>query len=134
MSSANRLEGNIESQKEGKVPNKPILSRFAKIKVFLEKNWAVLLILVLTIISFIVLQAVKNDLQPKIGKKTDFKTGETPDLVKDNKAREEVQTQIDRVGAAGQANNQSNETKTMEADSNKLVQFSIAKAYKKTIQ
>lgn len=132
MSSANRLEGNIEPQKEGEVPHKPILSKFAKIKVFLKKNWAVLLILLLTISSFIVLQAVKNDLQSKTGEQADFKGGETPDLAKENKAKEEAQTQIDRVGAAGQANNQINETKTMEADSNELVQFSMANAYKKT--
>lgn len=132
MSSANRLEGNIEPQKEGEAPHKQALSRFAKIKVFLKKNWAVLLILLLTSSSFIVLQAVKNDLQSKTGEQADFKGGETPDLAKENKAKEEAQTQIDRVGAAGQANNQINETKTMEADSNELVQFSMANAYKKT--
>jgi len=132
MSSANRLEENQEAQKEVEIPHKPILSRFAKIKVFLKKNWAVLLILLLTISSFIVLQAVKNDLQSKTGEQADFKGGETPDLAKENKEKEEAQTQIDRVGAAGQANNQINKTKTMEADSNELVQFSMANAYKKT--
>jgi len=132
MSSANRLEENQEAQKEVEIPHKPILSRFAKIKVFLKKNWAVLLILLLTISSFIVLQSVKNDLQSKTGEQAGFKSGETPDLAKENKAKEEAQAQIDRVGAAGQANNQINETKTMEADSNELVQFSMANAYKKT--
>ncbi len=132
MSSANRLEENQEAQKEVEIPQKPILSRFAKIKVFLKKNWAVLLILLSTISSYIVLQAVKNDLQSKTGEQADFKGGETPDLAKDNKAKEEAQAQIDRVGAAGQANNQINETKTMEADSNELVQFSMANAYQKT--
>lgn len=132
MSSANRLEENQEAQKEVEIPHKPIMSRFAKIKVFLKKNWAVLLILLLTISSFIVLQAAKNDLQSKTGEQADFKGGETPDLAKENKEKEEAQTQIDRVGAAGQANNQINETKTMEADSNELVQFSMANAYKKT--
>ncbi|MER0438225.1 conjugative transposon protein TraM [Emticicia sp. W12TSBA100-4] len=132
MSSANRLEENQEAQKEVEIPNKPILSRFAKIKVFLKKNWAVLLILLLTISSYIVLQSVKNDLQSKTGEQAGFKSGETPDLAKENKAKEEAQTQIDRVGAAGQANNQINETKTMEADSNELVQFSMVNAYKKT--
>jgi hypothetical protein len=132
MSSANRLEENQEAQKEVEIPHKPILSRFAKIKVFLKKNWAVLLILLLTISSFIVLQSVKNDLQSKTGEQAGFKSGETPDLAKENKAKEEAQTQIDRVGAAGQANNQINETKTMEADSNELVRFSMANAYKKT--
>ncbi len=38
MSSANRLEENQEAQKEVEIPHKPILSRFAKIKVFLKKT------------------------------------------------------------------------------------------------
>lgn len=131
MSSANRLEENQEAQKEVEIPLKPILSRFAKIKVFLKKNWAVLLILLLTISSFIVLQAVKNDLQTKTGEQTDFKAGESPDLVKDNKAKEEAQKRTDRVGAA-EANNQTDETKPLEADTAQFVRFSMANAYKKT--
>ncbi|CAH0994851.1 hypothetical protein EMA8858_00963 [Emticicia aquatica] len=38
MSSANRLEENQEAQKEVGIHHKPILSRFAKIKVFLKKT------------------------------------------------------------------------------------------------
>lgn len=131
MYSANRLEENIEPQKEVEVPHKPVLSRFVKINVFLKKNWAVLLILLLTISCFIVLQAVKNGLKSKIGTQTDFKAGDTPDLAKDNKAKEEAQTQTDRVGAA-EASNQTDETKSIQADTTQLVGFSMANAYKKT--
>lgn len=131
MSSANRLEKNQETQKQDEVPHKPVLSRFVKINVFLKKNWAVLLILLLTISSFIVLRAVKNNLHSKTGEQADFKAGETPDLAKDNKAKEEAQTQTDRVGAA-EANNQTDETKPLEADTTQFVRFSMADAYKKT--
>lgn len=131
MSSANRLEENQEAQKEVEIPHKPVLSRFAKIKVFLKKNWAVLLILVLTISSFIVLQAAKDDLQTKAGQQADFKAGETPDLVKDNKAKEDAQKKTDRVGAA-EANNQTDENKPLEEDTTQFVRFSMSDAYKKT--
>lgn len=132
MSSANRLEENQEAQKEVEVPHEPVLSRFAKIKVFLKKNWAVLLILLLTISSFIVLQVIKNGLQAKTGTQTDFKGVDSPDLVEENKAKEEAQTKMDRVGAANQANNQTDETKPMQADTTQPVQFSMSNAYKKT--
>lgn len=131
MSSANRLEENQEAQKEVEIPYKPILSRFAKIKVFLKKNWALLLILLLTISSFIVLQAAKNGLQSKAGEQADFKAGETPDLVKDNKAKEEAQKKTDRVGAA-EANIQTDETKAVQTDTTQFVPFSMADVYKKT--
>jgi hypothetical protein len=131
MSSANRLEEK-EPQKEGEILPQPVTSGFVRVKVFLKKNWVVLLILLLTISSYIVLQAVKNDLQSKTGEQADFKGGETPDLAKENKAQEETQTKTDRVGTANQANNQTDVTKPMQADSNELVQFSMANAYKKT--
>jgi hypothetical protein len=131
MSSANRLEENQEAQKEVEVPHKPVLSRFAKIKVFFKKNWVVLLILLSTISSYIVLQGVKNGLQSKAGEQAGFKSGETPDLAKENKAKEEAQKKTDRVGAA-EANNQTDETKPLEADTIQFVRFSMANAYKKT--
>ena len=131
MSSANRLEENQEAQKEVEVPHQPVLSRFAKINVFLKKNWAVLLILLLTISSFIVLQVIKNDLQTKTGTQTDFKGVDSPDLVEENKAKEEAQKKTDRVGAA-EANNQTDNTKPLETDTVQFVRFSMANAYKKT--
>jgi len=131
MSSANRLEENQEAQKEVEVPHQPVLSRFAKIKVFLKKNWAVLLILLLTISSFIVLQVIKNGLQAKTGTQTDFKGVDSPDLVEENKAKEEAQKKTDRVGAA-EANNQTDNTKPLGTDTAQFVRFSMANAYKKT--
>jgi hypothetical protein len=89
------------------------------------------LILVLIIISYIGLQAAKNGLQSKAREQADFKAGETPDLVKDNKAKEEAQTKIDRVGAA-EGNNQTDETKPLEADTTQFVRFLMSDAYKKT--
>ncbi len=131
MSSANKLEENQEAQKEVEVPHQPVLSRFAKIKVFLKKNWAVLLILLLTISSFIVLQVIKNGLQAKTGTQTDFKGVDSPDLVEENKAKEEAQKKTDRVGAA-EANNQTDNTKPLGTDTAQFVRFSMANAYKKT--
>jgi hypothetical protein len=131
MSSANRLEEK-EPQKEGEILPQPVSSGFVRVKVFLKKNWVVLLILLLTISSYIVLQAVKNDLQSKTGEQADFKGGETPDLAKENKAQEEAQTKTDRVGTANQANNQTDVTKPMQADTTQPVQFSMSDVYKKT--
>jgi hypothetical protein len=132
MSSANRLEENQEPQKEVEILEKEVPSQFSKVKTFLKKNWLVLLMLLLTISSYIGLQAVKNRLKPETGEQAKFNGGETPDLAKENKAKEEAQKKTDRVGSADQANNQVDQTKPIEKDTAQFVRFSMANAYKKT--
>ena len=132
MSSANRLEENQEPQKEAEILEKEVPSQFSKVKTFLKKNWLVVLILLLTISSYIGLQAVKNRLKPETGSQSDYKNPPSPDLAKDNKLKEEAQKKTDRVGSADQANNQVNETKPIEKDTAQFVRFSMANAYKKT--
>ncbi len=132
MSSANRLEENQEPQKEAEILEKEVPSQFSKVKTFLKKNWLVVLILLLTISSYIGLQAVKNRLKPETGSQSDYKNPPSPDLAKENKLKEEAQKKTDRVGSADQANNQVNETKPIEKDTAQFVRFSMANAYKKT--
>ena len=132
MSSANRLEENQEPQKEAEILEKEVPSQFSKVKTFLKKNWLVVLILLLTISSYIGLQAVKNRLKPETGSQSDYKNPPSPDLAKENKLKEEAQKKTDRVGSADQANNQVNETKPIEKDTVQFVRFSMANAYKKT--
>ena len=132
MSSANRLEENQEPQKEAEILEKEVPSQFSKVKTFLKKNWLVVLILLLTISSYVGLQVVKNRLKPETGSQSDYKNPPSPDLAKDNKLKEEAQKKTDRVGSADQANNQVNETKPIEKDTAQFVRFSMANAYKKT--
>lgn len=132
MSSANRLDENQEPPKEAEILEKEVPSQFSKVKTFLKKNWLVVLILLLTISSYIGLQAVKNRLKPETGSQSDYKNPPSPDLAKDNKLKEEAQKKTDRVGSADQANNQVNETKPIEKDTAQFVRFSMANAYKKT--
>lgn len=132
MSSANRLEENQEPQKEAEILEKEVPSQFSKVKTFLKKNWLVVLILLLTISSYIGLQVVKNRLKPQTGSQSDYKNPPSPDLAKENKLKEEAQKTTDRVGSADQANNQVNETKPIEKDTAQFVRFSMANAYKKT--
>ena len=132
MSSANRLEENQEPQKEAEILEKEVPSQFSKVKTFLKKNWLVVLILLLTISSYVGLQVVKNRLKPETGSQSDYKNPPSPDLAKENKLKEEAQKKTDRVGSADQANNQVNETKPIEKDTVQFVRFSMANAYKKT--
>ena len=132
MSSANRLDENQEPQKEAEILEKEVPSQFSKVKTFLKKNWLVVLILLLTISSYVGLQVVKNRLKPETGSQSDYKNPPSPDLAKENKLKEEAQKKTDRVGSADQANNQVNETKPIEKDTVQFVRFSMANAYKKT--
>lgn len=133
MSSANRLDENKESQKEVEILQKEVTSQFSKAKTFLEKHWHVLLVLLLIICSYFVLTAIKNSLIQSDGNQTNFKNPSSPDLAKENKAKEDAQKKTDRIGAADQANSQIKETKQIEKDTTQFVRFSMADAYKKTL-
>jgi hypothetical protein len=133
MSSANRLDENKEPQKEFEIPKKEVPSQLNKAKTFVKKHWLVLLVLLSIIASYFGLTAIKNSLIQDSGNQTDFKNPPSPDLAKENKAKEDAQKKTDRVGAADQANNQANETKEIEKDTTQLVRFSMADAYKKTL-
>jgi hypothetical protein len=133
MSSANRLDENKEPQKEVEIPKKEIPSQFSKAKIFLKKHWLVLLVLLSIIASYFGLTAIKNSLIQDSGNQTDFKNPPSPDLAKENKAKEDAQKKTDRVGAADQANNQVNETKQIEKDTTDYVRYTVSDAYKKTL-
>lgn len=133
MSSANRIDESNESQKEVASPAKEVPKQLDKAKFFLKKHGLILLFLLAIIGSYVGLQIAKNNLKQETGEKTKFKGGESPDLAKENKAKEEAQKKTDRVGAANNANNQTNETKQEQQDTAQLVRFSMSDAYKKTL-
>ena len=133
MSSANRLDESQETQKEFEIPKKEVPNQLNKAKILLKKYWFSLLVLFSIIGSYVGLQAVKNSLIQSEGNQTNFKNPPSPDLAKENKAKEDAQTQTDRMGATDQANSQVKETKQIEKDTTDYVRYTVLDAYKKTL-